>query len=283
MLNRPVSKILILLFLVQMLTPLVGLFIFTIQGGGGNLSFANYSTLFQDSQFIGSLLSSLTLSLIAVGLSIVLWTLPIWHAYLFAPRLLTVIRAISYAPFVVPAVVLALAYVQFFNSGFLNLVGTPYLLPFAFALLGMPYYVEAVINRLRHVDARNLLDASRTLGANDFYSFLHVQIPLLRAGIINGSVLVFTISMGEFTITQLTTGGSLTTLPIYMMIVFTNNPLEGSAMAVIALIIATLGIVLGLITASGRKRRFRSLFIRKRTLKGDGAHAVYSQSQETIS
>ena len=255
MFEKWLYRVFIALFLLQVLLPFVGLIQFTLVGGSGALSFASFATLFSDPSFALSLFNSLWLAGAAVLLSIVIFTPPVWHAYLYAPKLLRVIEAVSFVPFVVPAVVLALAYVQFFSSGPLNLVGTPYLLPFAFALLGMPFYVQVFLNRLRHADARAVHEAAQTLGASDVQAFIRIQLPLLRSGIINGSLLVFTISIGEFTITQLTTGGSYVTLPLYLLITFTNNPLEGSAMAVVTLFLAVAGVVAALAAASGRRRR----------------------------
>ncbi len=257
MFEKWIYRIVIVLFLTQVLVPFVGLVQFSIQGAGTTPTLSSFQQLIVNPLFSGSLLNSLFLALCTVILSIGIFTPPVWHAYLYAPKVLRVIEAVSFVPFVVPAVVLALAYVQFFSSGLLNLVGTPYLLPFAFALLGMPFYVQVLLNRLRHTDALSLHEAAQSLGATGVYAFMKIQLPLLRSGMINGGLLIFTISIGEFTITQLTTGGSYNTLPLYLMIAFTNNPLEGSAMAVLTLVLAVMGVVAALFFASDKRRRVK--------------------------
>lgn len=274
MFEKWLYRTLILLFLLQVSVPFVGLIQFTLEGGTGAVSLSGFAALFSDPSFLTSLLNSMWLAIAAVVLAIAVFTPPVWHAHLYAPKLLRVIEALSFTPFVVPAVVLALAYVQFFSSGPLDLVGTPDLLPFAFALIGMPFYVQVLLNRLRHVDARSVHEAAQTLGANDFQAFVRIQLPALRPGIINGSLLVFTIAIGEFTVTQLTTGGSYSTLPLYLMITFTNNPLEGSAMAILTLLLALVGVVSALFAASGRHRRVRS---RISPEEAPAIHAIRSQ------
>lgn len=246
-------RILLFLFVLQMVLPVMGLIVFTI-ANGGHPSLLSYQQLFSDPAFWSACVRSLTMSVLSVLLAIVLLTPPVWYAFMYFPRLLRVLEGVSFASFVLPAVVLGLAYVQFFSSGPLALAGTPALLPFAFTLLGMPYYVQAVLNRLRLMDARTFHDAACSLGCSTFRSLWSIQVPLLKSGILNGAILVFSMGAGEFTITQLTTGGSYVTLPIYINVVFQNNPLVGGAMAVFSILIsaALVFIALGVL---GRTRR----------------------------
>lgn len=251
--HRWIVRVILFLFLVQMLFPVFGLVLFTMTGGG-ETSLAPYTQLFQDSAFWSASLQSLIISLLSVVLAIVLLTPAVWYAYMYYPRFLRVLEGLSFVSFVLPAVVLGLAYVQFFSSPPIALAGTPALLPFAFTLLGMPYYIQALLNRLRLMDAKTFHDAARSLGSSPLRSLLQIQAPLLRTGILNGAILVFSMGAGEFTITDLTTGGSYTTLPIYIQVVFQNNPLEGSAMAVFSMVISALLVFIAL-GVLGRNRK----------------------------
>ena len=183
------GRIVLALFSLQMIVPVFGLVLFTITGGGAT-SLVPYWQLFQDSSFWMASLQSLVISLFAVTLAIVLLTPSVWYAYMYHPRLLRIIEGLSFISFVLPAVVLGLAYVQFFSNPPFALAGTPALLPFAFTLLGMPYYVQAVLNRLRLMDARIFHDAAKSLGSSTLRSLLQIQAPLLRPGILNGAILL---------------------------------------------------------------------------------------------
>ena len=255
MAHRVTSRLLVFLFFLSIAVPIVGLVVFTFTSG--DTAWSAYQLLFADGQFHGAILSSFLMGLLSVALSILLLTPPLWYAYLYDPRALKVIEGFSFISFVLPAVVLGLGYVQFFSDGPLPLAGTPDLLPFAMTLLGMPFYTQAVLNRLRYMDAKTYHDAARSLGGSTVTSLVKVQLPLLKIGILNGSVLVFTISLGEFTITQLTTGGSYITLPIYMQSMFQASPTEASAMAVVGLVISAIAIFVAL-GALTRNRRVTS-------------------------
>nr|NNM89747.1 ABC transporter permease subunit [Bacilli bacterium] len=255
-----ISKIVIFFFILQMVIPVIGLMIFSIDNEG-LFTLSSYQTLFTDPSFLSSLMNSLGISLVSVVLTILLVTPPIWYGYLYSPRILRVLEAMSFITFVLPGVVLGLAYVQFFSNPPFALAGTPTLLPFAFTLFGMPYYMQSVLNRLRHSEAKLYHDVARSLGSSNLRSLLRVQVPLLAPGILIGSILVFSIGMGEFTITQLTTGGSFMTLPIYLQVDFQNNPLAGAAMAVIALLIAIVLVSLTLGTFRRRKKRREAIHV----------------------
>lgn len=255
MLHKLAVRALLTLFLTQMLLPIVGLVSFSTQGEPGHPSLAAYTQLFSDAQFQHALARSLVISLVTVVLSIVLLTPPVWYAYMHHPRILRFLGAVSYLPFILPAVVLGLGYVQFFSNPPLALAGTPDLLPFAFTLLAMPFYLQAVLNRLQFMDARTFHEAAQSLGSSLWQSWLRVHLPLLRPGIINGSALVFSMSMGEFAITQLTTGGSFISLPIALQVAFGNNPVAGSAMAVLVFAIAALAVFVVLAGGSLSKSR----------------------------
>ncbi len=253
MLRKSLTKVVLILFGLEMLIPLVGLFIFSLKSGP-HLSFSAYSGLLKDSTFQQALLHSVIISIITILFCIVLFTPPVWYAYMYMPSVVRIIEGISFIPFVLPGVVLGLGYVQFFSNPPFAWAGTPNLLPFAFTLIGMPFYLQAVINRLHLIDTKTYNEASQSLGASRLRSWLQVHMPLLSPGIINGSILVFSISMGEFAITQLTTGGSYMTLAVYLQVLFQSNPVQGSAMAIIALLIAIFAVLLSIVSVAGEQK-----------------------------
>jgi putative spermidine/putrescine transport system permease protein len=88
-------------------------------------------------------------------------------------------------------------------ADFFNLGKPPQLLFTSFSSrLGMthillPYMVLALYSVMRKIDP-NHLRAAASLGAAPFASFRTVYLPLSLSGVVNGSVLVFTICLGFF-------------------------------------------------------------------------------------
>lgn len=109
----------------------------------------------------------------------------------------------------------------------------------------LPFMVLNVFVSLEGID-RNLLDASRSLGATDWQSFIEVTLPLSMPGLAAGSLLCFVLAAGTY-ITPLVLGGP--TNAMFANLVFDavitqlNWPL-GAALSLVLLIV--LGAVVGL-------------------------------------
>jgi len=67
----------------------------------------------------------------------------------------------------------------------------------ACAVMGFPLLVRSIRLSIEAVD-RRLEDASATLGANPFWAFATVTLPLALPGVIAGMVLAFARALGEF-------------------------------------------------------------------------------------
>jgi molybdate transport system permease protein len=92
----------------------------------------------------------------------------------------------------------------------------------ACAVMGFPLMVRSIRLSLDTVD-RRLEDAAGTLGANNFWVFATITLPLIVPGIVAGMILAFARALGEFgaTITFVSNiPGETQTLPtaIYMLL-----------------------------------------------------------------
>jgi molybdate transport system permease protein len=86
----------------------------------------------------------------------------------------------------------------------------------AAAVMGLPLAVRAMRQAIEAVD-RGLEDAAATLGAGRAWIFASVTLPLMLPGILNGALLAFARSLGEFgaTITFVSSiPGETQTLPL---------------------------------------------------------------------
>ena len=86
----------------------------------------------------------------------------------------------------------------------------------ASVVVSFPLMVRSVRTAMEMVD-RGMEEASRTLGANRFRTFLTVTVPLALPGILSGAILAFARSLGEFGATITFAGnieGETQTLPL---------------------------------------------------------------------
>ena len=118
-------------------------------------------------------------------------------------------------------------------------MNTPFSLVLGMVYTYLPFMILPLFANLSKMDLR-LLEAASDLGATPLQAFLRVTIPLSKAGIIAGSMLVFIPCIGEFVIPELLGGPE--TLMIGRVLwdeFFSNNdwPMAASVAVVMVLLI----------------------------------------------
>jgi molybdate transport system permease protein len=119
----------------------------------------------------------------------------------------------------------------------------------AAAVMAFPLMVRAIRLSIETVDDR-LEEAARTLGANPFWVFITITLPLVLPGILTGAILAFARSLGEFgaTITFVASiPGETRTLPLALY-ALTQTP--GGEDAAIRLIFISVTLALAALIAS---------------------------------
>lgn len=139
-----------------------------------------------------SLLYSAVAATIAVGVATVV-------AYVVLRRLLPggqLLGFIAVAPFVVPGIVLAIGFFAAYTHPPIVLYGTAGILIAAFATRFLPIaYSNA--GAILHAISPDLENAARALGAGRVRALRSVTLPLLRAGLLSGWLLVFIPALRE--------------------------------------------------------------------------------------
>ena len=95
----------------------------------------------------------------------------------------------------------------------------------AVAFVSSPLYVRAAIAAFETVD-KNLVAASRTLGAGPVKTFFHIELALARSGLVAGEALAFARGLGEFGATIMFAGSLpkvTQTLPLAVYSAFDVN------------------------------------------------------------
>jgi molybdate transport system permease protein len=161
----------------------------------------------------------------------------------------TAVTVLLELPLVLPPAVAGIALFAAFGRA--GLLGKPLQalgieLPFtqtavvmAVTFVSMPFFVRQAIAGFSSLD-RQLLGASRTLGAGEARTFLHVGIPLARQSLSAGAVLAFARALGEFGATIMFAGslqGATQTLPLAVYGQFSSGNLD-LALALAALLLA---------------------------------------------
>jgi molybdate transport system permease protein len=200
-----------------------------------------------------------------VALWAMLWSLPVGIAIallLARGRFWgkSLINAIVYLPLVMPPVVTGYILLLLFGrKGPLGrLLADSLGIVFAFrwtgaalacAVMGFPLMVRSMRLSIEAVD-RRLEDAAATLGANRFWVFTTITLPLILPGIVAGMILSFARALGEFgaTITFVSNiPGETQTLPVA---IYTLLQVPGGDLAAFRLTLVSIAISLAALLVS---------------------------------
>jgi putrescine transport system permease protein len=126
-----------------------------------------------------------------------------------------------------------------------QLMNTPFSLVVGMVYTYLPFMILPLYGTLSKLDLR-LLEAAQDLGATPWVTFWRVTVPISRAGIIAGSMLVFIPCIGEYVIPELL-GGPETLMigrVIWDELFFNNDWPRASAVAVVMILIVIVPLAL---------------------------------------
>ena len=170
-----------------------------------------YWRVLGDESWLDAILYSLALALAAMSVSLVLGTAA---AYALVRRRVPgsdAIAAFLMAPLVFPAVVVAVALLQYYTLT--GVRGSFAALAAAHVLITLPYVVRSVLASLAGTDPE-LEAAARTLGADAWSAFARVTLPLIRPGLVAGGIFSFIVSFDNVPVSIFLVSVRQTTLPV---------------------------------------------------------------------
>lgn len=261
------DKIALILVVIYFIVPLIATLAFALSDGS-QFSLHGFSNILNDSSFGSTLLISLELAISSTLLTILIVTPTAYWVQLRLPRARPLMDMLSLVPFAVPAIVLSLGLIEVYSNtnplisvlslGLVpllsydpfNIVNTPQLLVCAYVIIALPFVYRPIDNNLRAINTRVLSEASSSLGAGWWRTFLAVILPNIWPGVTSAALLTFSTAMGEFTLASLF---GLDTFPIYLDATGQNDAHKAAALTVLSFLI-TLLCVLGIVLLSRIRR-----------------------------
>jgi ABC-type spermidine/putrescine transport system permease subunit II len=117
------------------------------------------------------------------------------------------------APLIMPQIIVAIGAYPVIAA--LGLIGSKLGVILIHAAIAMPLVFITVSGALRNYSP-NMELAAMTLGANQFVTFRHVTLPMIRLSAIIGAIFAFASSFDEIIVALFLTDASSVTLPVYM-------------------------------------------------------------------
>lgn len=267
---HPVSRIFIGLIFIFLYAPIALLIVFSFNSTKSRtvwsgFTFDWYRQLFQDEAILGSLWTTLSVSVLAALVATAAGTFAAIGLYHMKRRWQGPLLAVSNIPVInadiVTGVSLCLLFVSLgsllkFELGFGTLL-------IAHITFNIPYVILSVMPKLRQLD-KNLVDAAQDLGCTRFQAFYKVVVPEIMPGIINGLIISFTMSVDDFVISYFTAGSHVQTLSmtIYSM---TRKRISPKINAVSTLLFAVVLVMLLIVNfrENRQEERMKKQLLRK--------------------
>ncbi|MHC6529277.1 MULTISPECIES: putrescine ABC transporter permease PotH [unclassified Vibrio] len=184
------------------------------------LNIGNYQYLFEDDLYISSYLHSIRIALVSTLLCLLIGFPLAWAIVHSKPSTRNVLLMLIILPSWTSFLIRVYAWIGILkNNGLLNnmlitfgildeplrILHTDWAVYIGIVYTYLPFMVLPLYTALMRVDY-SLIEAASDLGAKPFTTLFSILVPLTRAGIIAGSMLVFIPAVGEFVIPELLGG-----------------------------------------------------------------------------
>lgn len=145
-------------------------------------------------------------------------------------------------PYVMPGIVIGIAYIAAFNTGPLVLTGTASIIVLSIFIRRLPYTVRTTSSALRQISP-SMEEAAVSLGYSPFQAFLRITVPLIVPGIIAGAMLSFVTAINELSSSLVLYVGSTITMPVRIYLLILDGDFgTAAAMSTILLVLSGIAV-----------------------------------------
>jgi spermidine/putrescine transport system permease protein len=231
--------------------PLVTLMVFSFNTSRRNIVWRGftldwYRATFGDSDLIVAFGNSLTIAVISTVVSVALGALTALLLWRFRfPGKVLLAGALG-LPIVVPEICMGVAMLVFFTQILpwpTNLAWPLNLGAIIISHISFSFSFVAIVIRGRLVAFnREIEEAAKDLGANEWRVVWDVLVPHMQPGLLAGALLAFTLSLDDFVITFFTSGPDTATFPVkvYSMVRFSVTPEVNAASTILIVLTVAL-------------------------------------------
>jgi len=179
-----------------------------------NITLKWYGYFFDSSQWTNALTNSLIVGLSSALLATAI-ALPLaWYLWYHGSRYSRLLAGLATVPFMLPPVIIAIGFLLFWGT--LGHVGQIENQIIAHGVLFGALPLVTITVGLNAIE-RPLLDAARTLGADELTVFRSVVLPLVMPYMVSGLCFALVLSLNEYIVAYMVAGFAVETLPIKML------------------------------------------------------------------
>ena len=219
----------------------------------------NFRRLVSDPELWRPITNSVGMSALATAANVIVCFIAAYLTVLTRAPGRRLLQLLVVLPWAIPATAIALGLAATFDvnqpaTGRFLLVGTFWILPFAYFVRNIPVVTSAVEGSLRQMDA-SLEDAARGLGASWLLALRRVVLPAARPGLVAGTMLAAIAAVGEFVASVVLYTHANRPISIEILAQLRSLSFGTAAAYSVLLIALVLAITLGARLAEGRVER----------------------------
>lgn len=134
---------------------------------------------------------------------------------------------------------------EFLHLPAIHVINTPTAIVIGMVYNFLPFMILPIYNSLVKID-QNVINAARDLGANTFFTFTKVILPLSLPGVISGITMVFVPSLTTFAISTILGGSKINLIGnlIEQEFLYKNNWHTGSGLSLVLMVIVLLSMTI---------------------------------------
>lgn len=140
-------------------------------------------------------------------------------------RVARLVEEVITLPLAIPGLAIALGFLLAYG-GFGTFRRSSAFILFGHVIFTLPFMVRSVMAVLAAIDVKTLEESAASLGASPWRRFRDVIVPNARPGILAGSLMVVTLSLGEFNLTWMLHTPLTKTLPVGLADSYASMRLE---------------------------------------------------------
>lgn len=213
----------------------------------GSVTLRHYDAMLADAGIVRSILNSLRLATIGASLLLVVVALLAIYAQRRSSRWRTMVDGVLRLPAAVSNIVIGVALILTFAGPPFNLHATIWILLIAYLIINMPQ-ASIAAGSAAAVVGGELIDASRVSNASNLRTILHIDLPLMRPGLVAGATMIFVLMAGDLTASSILSSNSNPVIGFTLLEIFetgTYGQLAALAVVVVAIFatVSTVGFV----------------------------------------
>lgn len=202
--------------------------------------------------YADTIVRSFMIALATLGVTLVLGVPAAYALYVRGGPLARMVEEIVTLPLAIPGLAIALALLLTYGnfSGFRR--------SWLFILTGhviftLPFMVRSVVAVFAAIDVRTLDEGAASLGAAPWRRFVDVIVPNARPGILAGSLMVVTLSLGEFNLTWMLHTPLTKTLPVGLADSYASMRLEVASAYTLVFFVMIIPLLVAMQIFGGRR------------------------------